>query len=399
MSNVSAGQGIVFFALWAKPASLRRALAERIAGKTPVVIVDQLISAVRRPQTCFLSRRVRMTPSGARVYSAYHTPERIAGLRRILKGFNRRRLVREVKSLFAAPPALVCYDSPAQDDLVGAFGEKRSVYLAIDDRTVTVTGEPIAGELEAERRLLARVDAVVCVSGFLAKTLQSRAAPRRDLPVLVIENGYDEKLFDPDRRWAEPPLLAGVSRPRVVVLGHVSERVDWAGVEACRKLRPGWAWVFVGPADAGLPEKVARLGGVCFPRVPPEEVPAWIAHADACAVPYRLNSFTRSSSPIKAFECLAMGAPTLSTPVPSLKPYGRALAWVEEADGASYAKALDTLAAEGRAPEHVTRRRDAVKRASLAARVQEFLDCVDALPDSTPAGDGRPSPCDRPNAR
>jgi hypothetical protein len=37
---------------------------------------------------------------------------------------------------------------------VGRFGEKISVYVAVDDRTVTVTGEPIKGGIEAEKTLL-----------------------------------------------------------------------------------------------------------------------------------------------------------------------------------------------------------------------------------------------------
>ena len=115
------------------------------------------------------------------------------------------------------------------------------------------------------------------------------------------------------------------------------------------------------------------LGCVYLPPVPLQQVPGWIAHADACAVPYRLNSFTKASSPLKAFEYLAMGAPTLSTRVPCLEKFAHALAWVEEGNGASYALALQRLGEEGRSSEHVAQRRSAVANASIAARVREFL--------------------------
>jgi glycosyltransferase involved in cell wall biosynthesis len=107
-----------------------------------------------------------------------------------------------------------------------------------------------------------------------------------------------------------------------------------------------------------------------------ESVPAWIAHCDACAVPYRLNDFTRASSPLKAIEYLGAGAPVLSTEVPSLSAFGNAIAWVRQGDGASYAAALDAVAAEGRSAGAVERRRAAVRAESWGNKVQRFRDLL-----------------------
>jgi UDP-galactopyranose mutase len=222
--------------------------------------------------------------------------------------------------------------------------EDVSIYLAIDDRTLTVTGLPVKGELKAEQKLLGKVDKLICVSESLADTLRSRAPSGHTLPIHVLPNGYDERLFDPEVECHEPAFLKNIPRPRLLVSGHISERIDWDGIAQAAQLRPQWNWVFVGPADAGMAKKILNMlgkRGFCHPQIALADVPAWIRHCDACAVPYRLNDFTRASSPLKAIEYLAMGAPVVSTRVPSLGLYGDEILWVGENDGTSYAKALD----------------------------------------------------------
>jgi glycosyltransferase involved in cell wall biosynthesis len=253
-----------------------------------------------------------------------------------------------------------------------------SIYLAIDDRTRTTWGEPISGELEAEVRLLSKVDRVVCVSETLAEVLRSRVPNGRTLPIHVLPNGYNERLFNPNLDRYEPDALNRIPRPRILVAGHISERIDWEGVKGAVKARPEWTWVFVGPADNGMKEKINALGGSNFyhPPVPVEQVPAWIKHCNACGVPYRLNPFTMASSPLKAVECLAMGAPVLSTRITSLECYDGAIEWVKEGDGESYAKALDKLLIQGQSKESVIFRQKTVVRNSWGLRVKQFREIV-----------------------
>jgi glycosyltransferase involved in cell wall biosynthesis len=289
---------------------------------------------------------------------------------------NRYRLQQEIDQLLPDKTGrVVCYDSPTQHHLPGKLGEETSIYLAIDDRTLTVTGEPINGELEAEKRLLCKVHKIVCVSERLAKVLRSRVPPGRNLPIFVLPNGYDERTFDPRRNDIEPSGLAHVPKPRILVAGHISDRIDWDGIMRTSKLHPQCTWVFVGPADQGLPEKIQRdLGvrGYYHPPIPLTEVPAWIQNCDVCAVPYRLNSFTLASSPLKAIEYLAMGAPVLSTRIPALQSYGDVIQWVDEGCGESYAQGLDKTLAEKTDPGRTNARRLAVSNDSWARKAETF---------------------------
>ncbi|MBE0622154.1 MAG: glycosyltransferase [Burkholderiales bacterium] len=373
----------IFFASNAKPSSMRRALAYRLAEEFPVIVVCEALSLLHERKRPALADRIRSWADlpNLREYTPIHYPERLPIAGRWLKQYGRRRQVAELDQVLSPSGVarrIVCYDSPNQHNLVGRLGESMSIYLAIDDRTVTVWGEPIAGEAEDERELLTKVDRVICVSAPLAATLRARAPAGRDLPIDILTNGYDERLFDPHQGWEQPAGLESFPHPRVLVAGHVSERIDWEGVRAAATSRPAWSWFFVGPADNGMAGRIAAISKASGARMelhPPvlhEAVPAWIAHCDVCAVPYRLNDFTKASSPLKAIEYLGAGAPVLSTAIPSLVPFGDAIAWVTEGDGASYASALDALAKDARSAAAVERRCSAVVEHTLGHKARRF---------------------------
>jgi glycosyltransferase involved in cell wall biosynthesis len=368
----------VFFALGAKPTSMRRAIAERLAEDNFVVIVDHKVSVLRdRAIPSFQQRRIPLGNSGKFWhYRPLHFPEQVPGLGRAFRLFNQRLLQRELNHLTPrGMPRIVCYDSPSQCELVRLLRGDLSIYLAIDDRTLTVAGVPIKGELEAEKKLLERVNKVICVSEPLAETLRSRMASYPSKPVHVLRNGYDEHVFNHKRNYPEPAALKGVPKPRVLVAGHISDRIDWDGIRRASLLRPDWTWIFLGPADPGKVEQILHDlsgRGLWYPQAELADVPAWISHSDACAVPYRLNAFTFASYPLKAIEYLAMGVPVLSTRVPALQHYGDVVLWVNEGDAEAYAEALDRcLTLEAVSSRYEARRR-AVKEDPWGVRVNQF---------------------------
>jgi glycosyltransferase involved in cell wall biosynthesis len=295
-----------------------------------------------------------------------------------LRRLNVRRIARDLGRLLPNQDRLIIYDRPSQESLVGRLRERLRIYLAVDDLTVTVGGKTLSEDLEAEKRLLSKVDIVVCVSEVLAQRLRERSQPRRTA-VHVLPNGYDAQIFDPKRDLLEPKALSNVSRPRILVAGHISERIDWEGIARVSALRPAWTWVFTGPAEQGMRERIRNdLGvhGFWHPPIPVTEVPAWISHCEASAVPYRLNSFTLASCPMKAIEYLAMGAPVLSTRIPALQHYDRAIEWVDEGDGESYVRALDAFAKQQNSQQLKGFRQNAVIEDSWSRRVEQFRQIV-----------------------
>lgn len=287
----------VMFATDSHPNFAQRAFASRLSESTPVVMLERSVSVVHSPAAAAWSRRTRPlnTRTGSWSHRSLYFPEKLPIFRKWMAGFNKLLLRRTLDRLCPAwAERIVCFDSPSQWPLVGTLREARKIYLAIDDRTVTLAGHPIPGALMAEKQLLGRVDEVVCVSDHLRQTLASRLPPRREIPIHVVSNGYNDRLFDPSSQYTRP-LAYSVLPPTariVLVTGHISDRIDWRGVESAVHLRPDWTWVFVGPMDdAARPEidaihdRHGRSRLVVLPAEQTSQIPAYIAHADICTSP------------------------------------------------------------------------------------------------------------------
>ena len=191
------------------------------------------------------------------------------------------------------------------------------VYDVTDDWLLA----PMAPRQEARLRaddalLLERSGAVVVCSPDLARTRGGRR------PVDLIPNGVDVDLFRaPQPRPAELP-----ASPVAVYVGTLhEERVDVPLLLDLARSRPDLQIAVVGPdsLDAASHSALAAepavrlLGPVAYDRVP-----GFLQHADVVVIPHQVNPFTESLDPIKAYECLATGRPTVSTPVAGFRDLG-----------------------------------------------------------------------------
>ncbi len=192
-----------------------------------------------------------------------------------------------------------------------------TVYDITDDWLLA----PMAPRQEARLRaddalLLERSGAVVVCSPDLART----RGGHRDVD--LIPNGVDVDLFrTPQDR---PPELP--SSPVAVYVGTLhEERVDVPLLLEVACSRPELQVAVVGPDSLGTAShatlaaepSVHLLGAVAYDRVP-----AFLQHADVVVIPHQVNPFTESLDPIKAYECLAAGRPTVSTPVAGFRDLG-----------------------------------------------------------------------------
>jgi teichuronic acid biosynthesis glycosyltransferase TuaH len=167
-----------------------------------------------------------------------------------------------------------------------------------------------------EDLLLEHSEAVVVCSADLART---RGQTR---PVELIPNGVDVELFrTPRSRPADLPPA-----PVALYVGTLhAERIDIPLVFELARARPDLRLVLVGPVS--LPgDVVAELEKepaihLLGPR-PYDQVPAYLQHADVVVIPHLVNPFTESLDPIKAYECLAAGRPTVATPVAGFRQLG-----------------------------------------------------------------------------
>ncbi|HLX33028.1 MAG TPA: glycosyltransferase [Gaiellaceae bacterium] len=198
---------------------------------------------------------------------------------------------------------------------------------AVYDVTDDWLRAPLSGrELERLRRLdeLALRDAaeVVVCSPDLAR---SRGETR---PVTLIRNAVDVEHFRRPRERPDdlPPA------PVAVYLGSLHDsRLDVPLVVELARAAPELSVALVGP-DSLTPSSKAALAAEPTVHLlgarPYADVPAYLQHADVVVVPHLVDEFTESLDPIKAYECLAVGRPTVATPVAGFRELGDSAAVV-----------------------------------------------------------------------
>lgn len=208
-----------------------------------------------------------------------------------------------------------------------------SLYDITDDWLESTTTDRARVRLEAdEDRLLAGADeVVVCSPGLVASRRRSRP------DVHLIPNAVDvERFVRPQPRPDDLP-----EGSTAVYVGSLHE--DRLDVELVRRLaeqHPDLHVVLVGPdfLEEGSRRRLTSLGNLHqIGARPHATVPAYLQHAGVVIVPHVVSPFTESLDPIKAYECLAVGRPTVATPVAGFRDLHAPVvvaeggAWVEQA--------------------------------------------------------------------
>lgn len=260
-----------------------------------------------------------MTQSIVQVHPRVHVLTPRKWLPRLIGPFADRSLERQVLGAVAAlelRQPLLWINDASYASLTTRTGWP-SIYDITDDWLLAPLAPRQRHRLQVnEDLLLARSDEVVVCSPDLARTKGANRA------VELIPNGVDVDLFREDRpRPADLP--AG---PVALYVGTLHTwRIDVPLVLALAEGAPDVQIVLVGPNS--LPKEVTeRLE--CSPNLhllgprPYDQVPAYLQHADVVVIPHLVDAFTESLDPIKAYECLAAGRPTVATPVAGFRELG-----------------------------------------------------------------------------
>ena len=213
-----------------------------------------------------------------------------------------------------------------------------ALYDVTDDWLLTrMSTRELARRRRLEEEMLRVAREVVVCSPTL---VESRGRSRR---VSLVPNGVDVDHFRlPRPRPADLP-----ASPTAVYVGTLhDERIDVPLVEELAR-SSGPAVVLVGPdALSAASSRALRLAGAhLFGPRPYADVPAYLQHADVVIVPHLVTPFTESLDPIKAYECLAAGRPTVATPVAGFRGLDGAIDVVPRE---AFVRAVDRALAERR---------------------------------------------------
>lgn len=226
-----------------------------------------------------------------------------------------RRLERRIRR--AAPPGSVlvaCHPVLAAVADPGAWRDV--VYFGWDDWAIEDDGlfAAAGGAIRWSYDEMARRDVNVIT---VSRTIADRIGAGRST---VVPNGVDVSQLDDDT--PAPDWFRALEGPVALWVGSLERRVDTAALAACaRELGREWTIVLVGPvADPGVLDELATLDNVVVRGWHPRgEVLAMIRASRVCLLPHVRSPLTEAMSPLKLYEYLAAGRPTVSTDLPPVR--------------------------------------------------------------------------------
>jgi len=219
---------------------------------------------------------------------------------------------------------------PNSWDLPGKFDEKAVLYQIVDDYLSFPGMRPELQETARKREeyLARRADVVIVTSRTL---LEAKSGLHSNLH--VVPNAVDEATLKAGLELEGPRAteLENVGSPVVGYIGGLTGKVDLALLEdVAIRLRQelGGTLALVGPVRVSSAEDEAiirRLEGlpqvVLCGQKEAAEMPKFLRAMDVCLVPYRLGDQAQAIDPLKLYEYLAFGKPTVSVDIPSVRPF------------------------------------------------------------------------------
>ena len=366
------------------PTNQHHLMAE-LSRRTPVLFIESL--GLRRPTLSArdlrrMVRRIARSIRPLRRYGNVHvlTPAVVpyhdrAPVRRLNEALLRTGVKRAMRRIGFSQPILWAY-VPQALALVDALDPRLIVYHCVDDigahdRIDTRTFR------RAEQQFVGVADLVIAS----AEPLRARLAEETD-NVRLMTNVADTSAFSLALQPGPvDPAIESLPHPRIVFVGAVSSiKVDVELVCELARKRRDWSIALVGPVGLGDPRTdVSALRAE--PNIhllgtrPHDRLPSVLRGADAAIIPYRINQLTASVFPMKVYEYLAAGLPTVATPLP-------ALAGVDgietAADAPQTASLLERLLADD-SDELRKRRSDLASGHSWSARIDEIERALEKL--------------------
>jgi teichuronic acid biosynthesis glycosyltransferase TuaH len=202
------------------------------------------------------------------------------------------------------------------EDLLDAVPTRQRLFYATDDFVAGagLMGTDAAWLARRQRRQLELADTVVAISPALR---DGWAESRPDIH--MIPNGCEPEHYAGVDALPAPDDIR-LPRPIAGFVGHMSERIDLAMLEAVAAT--GTSLLLVGPRQSTF--EIARMDALLArPNVRwvgPKafaELPPYLGAIDVGVTPYQRSDFNRASFPLKTLEYLAAGRPAVVSDLPA----------------------------------------------------------------------------------
>jgi glycosyltransferase involved in cell wall biosynthesis len=125
--------------------------------------------------------------------------------------------------------------------------------------------------------------------------------------------------------------LPNLRHPVIGFIGAFSDWVDDGLICKLAEAHPEYSILLVGPVYfAKELEKHSNI--IMVGTKPYEKLPLYLSNIDVCLIPFKINSITLASNPIKMYEYLAAGKPVVSTALPEVLRIASEIVYIAEND-------------------------------------------------------------------
>jgi glycosyltransferase involved in cell wall biosynthesis len=193
-----------------------------------------------------------------------------------------------------------------------AFGWK-TVFDIIDDwEEFHQCGQAFWYDRDFESYLVQNSDLVTITAEKLLWKLAADEPERCHL----LPNAFED--WTPPRRKVEAAKSEG--KITIGYFGHLTASwFDWPIVVDAAKKHPNWTFQIIG---YGLDKKIELLPNlVQLGKIEHSLLPAYAKHWDAAMIPFKPSRLSEAVDPIKIYEYIALGLPTVVTGMPHLDTY------------------------------------------------------------------------------
>ena len=229
---------------------------------------------------------------------------------------------------------------------------------------------------DQEKWLCNNCDLVFASSPGIVSHLNKWRKDVHYLPNAVMFEKYDHK-----EKLTEPKDIKSLSHPRIGFIGAIdSYKNNIKLIEETAKTYPNYQFIMIGPKKVSDPNldlsKLKTMKNVHFlGQKPWEETPAYFDHFDAHFIPYNINDYTIGCHPIKYFEGMAAGIPTITT-LSSIKEFD--IDGYSTEDSKQFIKNIK-VAIENDSTTKRKARKELAKKHSWSSKVDEQINLISSV--------------------
>jgi len=249
----------------------------------------------------------------------------------LLRGLNYQIISRQLVSYLDEVkfnPTVIWAYAPYEPKVTRLLRERYHVKLVVydiaDERislAIAQHGEKAGLITQKYEEEIARFsDAVVTITDKLKET-----KCKLHKTIKVMPNGIDTEMFNNNVEYAKPEYLVNLPGKIVLYIGAIEDWVDIEAIKVAASACPDAQFVLVGPARIDISLLTQMSNVHIIGTRPYAEMPACIAHADVCILPFKNNEITQNSDPLKLLQYLSMGKPVVALYFQGINNFGNAV--------------------------------------------------------------------------